>query len=80
MQMTKTEKLIEEATRLSEADRIKLAERILATLDGEPEGGAAEAWAQEIERRSREIELGLVQPVPWSEVKEAAARKARGRR
>lgn len=78
--MTKTEKLIEEATRLSEADRIKLAERILATLDGEPDSDAAEAWAQEIERRSREIEQGQVQPVPWSEVKEAATRKARGRR
>ena len=78
--MTKAEKLIEEATSLSEADRIKLAERILATLDGEPDSDAAEAWAQEIERRSREIELGLVQPVPWSEVKEAATRKARGRR
>jgi putative addiction module component (TIGR02574 family) len=78
--MTKTEKLIEQATKLPEADRIRLAERILATLDGEPDSGAAEAWAQEIERRSREIELGLVLPVPWSEVKEAAARKARERR
>jgi len=78
--MTKTEKLIEEATRLSEADRIKLAARILATLDGAPDSDAAEAWAREIERRSRDIELGLVQPVPWSEVKKAATRKARGRR
>jgi putative addiction module component (TIGR02574 family) len=78
--MTRAEKLIDEATRLSQADRIRLLERILATLDGEPDSGAAEAWAQEIERRSREIEQGLVQPLPWSEVREAAARKARGRR
>jgi putative addiction module component (TIGR02574 family) len=78
--MTKAEKLIEEAKKLSEADRIRLAERILATLDGEPDSGAAEAWAREIERRSREIEEGLVEPVPWSEVKKAAARKARERR
>lgn len=77
--MTKAEKLIEEAKKLPEADRIKVAERILATLDGEPDSDAAEAWAREIERRSREIEQGLVKPVPWSEVKKTAARKARGR-
>lgn len=78
--MTKAEKLIEEVAKLPEADRIRLAERVLATLDGEPDSGAAEAWAREIERRSREIEQGLIQPVPWSEVKKSAARKARERR
>jgi len=78
--MSKTEKLFKEARSLSEADRIRLAERILATLDGEPDGDAAQAWAQEMERRSRDIEQGLVEPVPWSEVKKTAARKARARR
>lgn len=78
--MTRAEKLIQEAAKLSEADRIRLSERVLATLDGEPDSGAGEAWAREIERRSREIEQGLVQPIPWSEVKKAAAQKARERR
>jgi putative addiction module component (TIGR02574 family) len=72
----KAEQLIQEAKRLPEADRIRLAERVLATLDGEPDRDAAEAWADEIERRTREIEQGLVEPIPWSEVKESSARKA----
>ncbi len=76
----KPEEVIEEATRLSESDRIRLAERILATLDGVPDDDASELWAREIERRSSEIELGAVRPIPWSEVRAAAVRKARDRR
>ena len=72
-----TKKLLEEALRLPESERLRLAERLLATFDGEPDPDAAEAWEKEIARRSRDIEGGLVEPIPWSEVK-AAARKARG--
>ncbi len=72
-----TEKLLEEALRLPGSERLRLAERLLATFDGEPDPDAAEAWEEEIARRSRDIEEGLVEPIPWSEVKEAA-RKARG--
>lgn len=75
-----TDKLLEDAIRLSEADRIRLAERLLATLDGEPDEGAANAWAEEIERRTRGIEQGLVQPLPWSEVKRGGNPRARDRR
>ena len=74
---TDTEKLLEEALRLPGRERLRLAERLLATFDGEPDPDAAEAWGREIARRSREIEEGLVEPVPWSEVKKTA-RKARG--
>ena len=76
---TDIEKLVGDATRLPEADRIRLAERILATLDGGPDADAADVWAREIERRTREIEQGLVQPIPWSAVKQAAALKVRER-
>ncbi len=77
---TQVDKLLEEAMRLPEADRIRLAERILATSDRDADADAAEEWAREIERRSREIDQGLVQPIPWSEVRDAAARKNRGHR
>ena len=76
---TQIDKLLEEAMQLPEADRIRLAERILATSDHEPDGEATDEWAKEIERRTREIDADLVQPIPWSEVREAAARKACGR-
>jgi len=70
-------RLLEDALRLPGSERLRLAERLLATLDGDPDPDAAEAWEREIARRSHEIEEGLVEPVPWSEVK-SAARKARG--
>jgi putative addiction module component (TIGR02574 family) len=72
-------RLLEEALRLPGNERLRLAERLLATFDGDPDPDAAEAWEREIARRSREIEEGLVEPVPWSEVK-GAARRTRGAR
>ena len=77
---SQADKLIEDVIRLSEEDRIRLAERLLATLDGEPDDDAADAWASEIGKRTREIEDGKVHPVPWSEVRDGASRKARDSR
>jgi len=71
-----TKRLFEEALRLPESDRLHLAECLLATFDGDPDPDAADAWEEEIARRSRDIEEGLVEPIPWSEVK-GAARKTR---
>jgi putative addiction module component (TIGR02574 family) len=72
-----TKRLLEEALQLPGNERLRLAERLLATCDGDPDTDAAEAWELEIAQRSRDIEDGLVKPNPWSEVK-VAARKARG--
>jgi putative addiction module component (TIGR02574 family) len=69
------EKLLEEALRLPEKERLRLAERLLATFDGVPDADAAEAWQAEIARRSRELEAGLVKPIPWSDVKESARKQ-----
>ena len=66
---TDAKKLLEAALRLPDRERLRLAERLLATFDGDPDPDAAEAWEAEIARRSREIEAGLVAPIPWSEVK-----------
>lgn len=58
-----------EASRLSEADRAELAGRILQSLCGEPEEGVEAAWAEEIERRVRQIDSGEVQTIPWEDVR-----------
>jgi putative addiction module component (TIGR02574 family) len=73
-------KLVEEARRLPEDDRIRLVEQILAMLEPDSDRGLAEAWSEEIARRSRRIEQGTVRAVPWSEVKDIARRRASGRR
>ncbi len=72
-----TKRLLDEALRVPESERFRLAEHLLATFDGEPDPDAAEAWEVAIARRSRGMEEGLVDPVLWSAVKRAA-RKGRG--
>jgi putative addiction module component (TIGR02574 family) len=60
-----TDELLAEALRLARADRARVAEELLSSLE-EPDDEVAEAWATELERRSREIAEGRVQPVSWS--------------
>lgn len=52
------------ALRLTPAERARLVDRLIATLDADPE--VEEAWAAEVERRQSEIENGtfLCCPVP----------------
>jgi putative addiction module component (TIGR02574 family) len=52
------EALEAEALRLSAAERARLVERLIASLDIDPE--VEEAWAAEVERRNAEIESGAV--------------------
>lgn len=47
-----------EALRLSTTERARLIERLIASLDVDPE--VEEAWAAEVERRNSEIESGKV--------------------
>jgi putative addiction module component (TIGR02574 family) len=61
--------LLREAESLSEADRAELAGRILETLHGEPDDDVEAAWAEEIERRIRQLDTGEVKTVPWEEVR-----------
>jgi putative addiction module component (TIGR02574 family) len=58
-----------EASELSEADRAELAGLLLESLEGEPDEGVEAAWAEEIERRVRQIEAGEVETIPWEEVR-----------
>ncbi len=48
------ETLEAEALQLSAAERARLVERLIASLDIDPE--VEEAWASEVERRNAEIE------------------------
>lgn len=54
-----------EALQLSAAERARLVERLIASLDVDPD--VDEAWAAEVERRNREIESGAVSLVPGPE-------------
>ena len=71
--------LLDAALRLPEPDQVELAAELLAHLEGETDADVDAAWGAEIERRTREIDHGLVKGIPWSAVKRAAARHPRAK-
>ena len=58
------EELTVNVLRLPRLDRAKLAQELFLSLQ-ESEDEVAVAWAGELERRSRELAEGKVQPIPW---------------
>ena len=64
--MSLTVELLEaEALLLSAAERARLVERLIASLDADPE--VEDAWAAEVERRHAEIENNTVSLLPGAE-------------
>lgn len=59
-----TDELLAEALRLTRADRARVAEELLSSLE-ESDEEVASAWASELERRSRELAEGRVQTTSW---------------
>jgi putative addiction module component (TIGR02574 family) len=59
------EALEAEALQLSATERARLIERLIASLDIDPE--IEDAWAAEVERRNAEIENGTVSLIPGPE-------------
>jgi putative addiction module component (TIGR02574 family) len=64
-EMETVESLEAAALHLSPGERARLVERLIATLDADPE--VEEAWAAEVERRQAEIESGAVSLLPGPE-------------
>lgn len=62
---TSLELLEAEALKLAPADRSHLLERLVASLDSDPE--IEEAWEREADRREAELESGAVAAVPGDE-------------
>jgi putative addiction module component (TIGR02574 family) len=76
----KAEVLIKEALALPDAELASLIDGLLAALEPEKDAEVDLAWAAEIERRSAELQQGLVTAVPWNEVREKALRLANAER
>jgi putative addiction module component (TIGR02574 family) len=53
------------ALQLTPADRARLVNRLIATLDADPE--VEEPWAAEVERRQSEIQNGTISLLPGPE-------------
>jgi putative addiction module component (TIGR02574 family) len=83
--------ILDQALDLPVAQRARVAEALLRSLDEEPPDDpdqVARAWGDEIERRVEEVRSGRVKTIPWSAVKKdmdraiktAQARRRRRRR
>jgi putative addiction module component (TIGR02574 family) len=68
----RTRKVLAEALELSPEDRALVAAELEASLEGEASPEQAEAiekaWADEIERRARDVDEGRVKTIPAAEV------------
>ncbi len=65
LEMETVESLEAAALHLPPGERARLVERLIATLDADPE--VEEAWAAEVERRQSGIESGAVSLLPGPE-------------
>ncbi len=55
-----------------EEERAELAQKLLLSLDSPSEGEIEDGWLVEAQRRARELDDGIVQPVPADEVRRKA--------
>jgi putative addiction module component (TIGR02574 family) len=62
---TNLEILEAEVLQLAPADRSRLLERLISSLDADPE--VEEAWEREADRREAELESGSIAAVPGEE-------------
>jgi putative addiction module component (TIGR02574 family) len=74
-----TDELLAEALRLPRPARVQVAEELLPSLE-ESDEEVADAWASELERRSREVAEGRVQTASWDAVRTAILKELDQRR
>lgn len=73
------EDLLAKVLRLPRNERARLAEQVLSSLE-ESDEDVANAWAGELERRSREIAEGRVQPIDWDTARSTILKELERRR
>jgi putative addiction module component (TIGR02574 family) len=74
-----TDELLAEALRLTRADRSRVAEELLASLE-EPDDEVATAWATELERRCKDVAQGRVQTTSWDTARSEILKELEQRR
>jgi putative addiction module component (TIGR02574 family) len=62
------EEIMSAAMALSPNERVMLAEHLIESLNAEDQERIDRLWAEEAERRDREIEDGIVKAIPGEEV------------
>jgi putative addiction module component (TIGR02574 family) len=72
--------VLDQALRLSDAERAEIARELIASLDGPPDDHVEQAWAHEVARRLGQIDRGEVVPEDWETVRDRIAAELRSKR
>lgn len=73
------DKLLTEALKLSAEERAHLAAELIASVDGEPDADASQAWASEIDHRVDAVRDRGAIGEPWETVHDRVARRLRSK-
>jgi putative addiction module component (TIGR02574 family) len=65
----RTRRVLREALGLPPKARADIAGTLLRSLDVEDDPDVEAAWAEEIERRLKDVETGKVKLIPWEQVR-----------
>jgi putative addiction module component (TIGR02574 family) len=74
-----TAEMLAEMLRLPAEERARLALELIRSLDGEPEGGADEAWNAELDRRGAEVDAGIAETITLEEYRAHVQRRRAAR-
>lgn len=69
-----TQAILEQALKLSPAERAHMAEQLIASLDEGSDIDVEQAWQEEVQRRLQQIDHGEVQTISWEEVQRSLRR------
>ena len=64
-------RILDEALRLPAEARAAIADSLLDSLDTVVDPNVEEAWREEIRKRTKDIDSGLTNLVPWSDARKA---------
>ena len=67
--MSSKEHVIEAALKLSEEERLEIAERLYESVEGPPDARTDEEWNREIERRLKLADEGKSEFLSWDEAR-----------
>jgi putative addiction module component (TIGR02574 family) len=72
-------RVLQAAMKLPISARVELVDELIATLDRADRRELSALWKKEIRRRSREIDAGTAELIPWSEIEVELKKRARAR-
>ena len=71
--------ILEEALRLPVEERAAVVAELIASMDGEPDADAEQAWAVEIERRAQRALRGESAGRGWEAIRDEVTMRHRGK-